>query len=360
VDREVPDYLASVSQWSAAASAVLNDANGAVRITEDLLAERYSDFDSSTSPVRNLIDAADGVVGHLANAIEANDDDAFQTMFSFLVGNLAVADAVATAADERGVTDAIRIETSDDVSPESRQRDVDDAVNALRGPGRIGGAAVPGDPLSASLSNLTDQSGQQLVEIARDAILSAALPEVGPALAKLVNGKAASVFEGVQTKLNLVWAALKRAASKIIDWVIDHITRLIPSALDEKIAPAVKKVRASLTGDANNLIGKAVGDVAGMALGLKSTRTSWANASPATVASAANNLPKATDGELALIAKVDKVRRFLDRYGSWLDGLTKIPQVVLALATLAVIAMVLVLSALWSGLRNVRVLVEVN
>jgi hypothetical protein len=303
---------------------------------------------------------AQNVAGQLTAAIDDDDDDAFQSMFTFLVANLAVADAMATAADEPDqVARSMRLDSIDQFSTESWQRDVDDAVNdLLPGPGVVRGASVAGGPLDTALGTLTDQSGQQLVGIAKDAVLGAAIPNVGPALAQVLGGTIAKVFNEVQAGMHLGWAAIKRAASKVIEWVIDHITRLVPNGLRGVIEPAVDKVRASLTDDANHVISKAVGEVAGAVLGLEVTRTSWANATDATRAAALNRLPTATDGELSLISKVARVRGFFDRYGRWLDSLTKIPQVALALATLAVIAITLILSALWSGLRNVRMLVN--
>jgi hypothetical protein len=66
-----------------------------------------------------------------------------------------------------------------------------------------------------------------------------------------------------------------------------------------------------------------------------------------------------TDDELSLIRKVTKARTFIDKYGRWLISLlVKIPQVILAVAALAAAAMVLVLSALWHGLRDLSLLVQ--
>jgi hypothetical protein len=210
-------------------------------------------------------------------------------------------------------------------------------------------------PLEKTLSTLTVRSGHELVGISTNALFQIAIPQVPLALVNVMGGAAAHVFDAIQAGLHLGWAAVKKAASRVTAWVLDHIARVLPKPMRGTMETAVDHVRQLMNASADRTIGLAAGTV----LGLPQTRRNWGLASPNVRADAELQLPGVTAEELSLISKVGRVREFLDRYGRWLYGiLAASPQIALALATLAVGAIVLVLSALWRGLRDVRELIS--
>jgi hypothetical protein len=353
-------FVGFVEDWNVAATAALETAQSIARLTQSELEEARGP--DAIQPnfldlaIDNLIQKAEGVFEQLSNPLNEGDDEAFLAMYAFLVGNLAVADALTVAAEEPNqIAAEFRSSSDDQFSVEPWQSDVADAVVALRGIGPVGGAAFAQSPsLEQTLDTLTDRSGHELVRISTDTLFSVAIPQIPFALVSVMGGTAAHVFKTIQSGLHLGWAAVKRAASKVTSWVIDHIARVLPSQFRGVVETAANNVRVLLGANSGQIIGR----TAGKALGLQTTRDTWEVAPPDRRAAAELELAEVTRKELSLISKVGRVREFLDRYGRWLNGvIATAPQFALALATLAVSAMVLVLSALWRGLRDVRELV---
>ena len=140
-----------------------------------------------------------------------------------------------------------------------------------------------------------------------------------------------------------------------MNWVVNHVVHLVPKWMQKGIDKAVTNIKQVLMKNA----GHGVGRIAAGLLGLGDTRQAWQQASAEARNAASLRLTAATDDEMSLLRNVTKVRTFIDKYGRWLFSMfVKIPQVILAVAALASAAMVLVLSVLWHGLREIKGLVS--
>jgi hypothetical protein len=307
-----------------------------------------------------VTEAADRVFEQLRGPLAEGDDDAFRGMFAFLTGNMSVADAIMTAADS---PDAIvaslmleRIEWIELTPAETWRRDIAEAVATLLGLEPVRGAQDDDlAELNETLDKLIDQSGDELVAIGRDTVLAAALPHVGTSLTAVLTGPAAQAFDAIRTGVHVGWAAVKKAASTVMNWVVNHVTHLVPNWMQPRIENAVANIKENLVDNA----GPVVGRIAAGILGLGATREAWRQASAEERNAAGMRLIAATGDEMSLLRNVTRVRTFIDKYGRWLISMfVKIPQVFLAVAALALAAIVLVLSALWHGLRDIKDLVS--
>lgn len=355
-------FLEAVDVWERAAQDLLEVARQVVPLTEqEFIAELQQDApvpESLESGATAVTDAADRVFAELQGPLAEDDDDAFRRMFAFLVGNMSVADAIMTAADSPdAIVASLRLQSIDAFPAAAWQRDIAEAAAALRGFDLVRGAQDDdlGD-LNDTLKKLTDQSGDELLAIGRDTVLAVALPHLGVALNSVLTGQAAQAFDVIRAGINAAWMAVKKAGAKVMTWAISHVAAVLPNSMHQRITDAVTKIRDSLLDHA----GHGVGRIAAEILGLEETRKAWRQASIQERTAALPRLTGVTDDEMSLIRKVTKVRTFIDKYGRWLISLfVRIPQVILAVAALAAAAMVLVLSALWHGLREIEGLVNV-
>lgn len=361
--EQTPEFVAAVGAWEEAAGSLLGVALEIAPLTERQFVSAAQtgalEPDSLLRSAVALTEAADAVYEHLSQPLAAGDDEAFRAMYAFLTGNMSAADALMTAADSPdAVVASLRIERIGAIegSPaDSWRRDIAEAVQALRGQELMRGAQDDDlAELNKTLDDLIDQSGDELVAIGKDTVLAVALPHVGVALTAVLAGRAARDFAGIQAGIRIGWAAVKRAASTVMNWALSHVTHVVPPWLQQEIRNAAVNVKNNLVNNA----GHGVGRIAAVILGLGATQEAWQQASAPARARASLELPRATDGEMSLLRNVTRIRTFIDRYGRWLVSmLAKIPQVILTVAALAAAAIVLVLGVLWHGLRDVKDLV---
>jgi hypothetical protein len=358
--RELAD---AVSAWEEAAQRLVGVALDIAPLTEREFTSAAElgavEPDSAERTALALTQAADAVFEQIREPLAAGDDEAFGAMYAFLTANMSAADALMTAADSpQAIVASLRIEGIEaigGVPADSWRRDIADAVQALRGQEPVRGAQQdPQAELNKTLNLLMALSGYDTAAIGRDAVLAVALPHVGNALTEVLAGRAASDLAAIQAGLHVGWAAFKRAATTVVNWVVSHVRNVVPPWVQQMIKTTAVKVKDYLVNNAGHEVGRIAAEI----LGLESTRRTWQQATPAAREAAALELARATDGEMSLLRNVTRVRTFIDRYGRWLISmLAKIPQVIIAVAALAAAAMILVLGVLWHGLRSVRDLV---
>lgn len=353
--------MEAVSAWETAANSLLDVALRVAPLTEQQLISALQPNAPEPVPLElsstAVTRAADLVFEQLRGPLAEGDDEAFRGMFAFLTGNMSVADAIMTAADSPdAIVASLMLDRIESIPAEAWQRDIAEAVRTLRGVEPVRGAQDDDlAELNDTLDKLTDQAGDELVAIGSDTVLAIALPHVGTALTAVLTGPAAKAFDAIRTGIHVGWAAVKKAASTVMNWVIDHVTHLVPQSMQKVIEDAVRNIVSNLMSNA----GHAVGRIAANILGLGGTREAWRRASAGERDAATMQLTAATADEVSLLRNVTRVRTFIDKYGRWLISMwVKIPQVVLAVAALATAAMVLVLSALWHGLRDIKGLVS--
>lgn len=152
------------------------------------------------------------------------------------------------------------------------------------------------------------------------------------------------------------WEVLKKAALRIMAWVIDKVKRLLPATLGDKIDNLVEKMQEALASGA----GSFATDLYGRVLGRGDAEMAWQRARDEgkDLAGAEAKLGSTVEAHLGRIGWVTKGRTLVERYDAIVAGVIQAAPDLVKLGFAALVAACLGFVAIqvWDGFNDVEAL----
>jgi hypothetical protein len=345
----------AVRDWERSAEQVITIAVESIPLDSTAFTERFGAQDVTVvdEETEKLLERSDVVFEELRPHLD-DDPDARARFSALLAGNLQVVDALVSAADEPSTVsdelgiDPASVELATWIRPLAEYR-----TALLLGVPRIqGGTPEAPAPIESEIDELGTAAGTEVVALATDAVLAYSSQMFLDGLVRVASGTAASVLDGARDAITGAFTRLKRAAHRVITWLVDRITRLLPSSLRPRIVDAAN----ALAGGVGQLVGAALTRV----LGSTDTIRKWAEADSGDALDAALETAKtATDPHLARIGWMTQGRETVNRWGARVivplvtDG-NPVGQIAFVVVVAAVFVFVCV--QVWDGLRDLEAL----
>ncbi len=308
--------------------------------------------------VDDVIASNERLIDHLSEPLESGEDlDAQDRLFGLIYGSLVGVDALNSSGEEPQLIAAtLRIETVDSYPSSSWRQEIEEATAIVSSRRAVTGAAIAPDPLDLddTIEHLSTTAGTELRSTATDTVVTLVIPQLPGALAAVIGGHGGDLIKSAAHYISGAFARVKKAASRIVQWVVDRAHRILPPRLRAIVSGFVATNVDMIKEKADQLIGS----IAAMALGRGRVEAAWNAASPATIASARPRMASATDDPLKRIGQVTRCRSFIDKWlKSLIALLAKVPAVTIGIAAAAAAVIALVLYELWRGLHQLGALV---
>lgn len=258
----------SATEWRASANAVLRIAQVAAPASE-------GDFEGmSFDPSGGEAGPEVGLPG--PEAVQASVDEFLRrsdTVIEQLQGDSPKAGRPLPVLISAMEVCSVLLAASQDPEDAYRTLGVDESgVASLAGPnavldemqGAITGGAPPApvklpDELTAKLDALQQAGGKELVALGTDALLLNALEGAASGIAAVGGEAVQKAFKEIGKGLH----AIRRAAAKILGWIVDHVRNLVPEQFrdqfDEKLKSLTDKIKDGVPG----LVGQVLGHLLG-------------------------------------------------------------------------------------------------
>lgn len=315
--------LAVASKWSATAvppaEVVDHRVNALLSRSDDLLAEIGDD--AGAIPV--LLGALE--VGNALLVSSQNQEEAFRTLGP-------AADGVVSMAGPALALDELRAAVVGEDAP----------------------ATVPLPPeLTGKLDSLQNAGAKELIALGEEAVLQQVLGKGVTAVVSLGGEKVERAFEWVKSKVHFI----RRAAVRILEWVVDKFKRLVPVALRDKVDKAIDFVVEKLKGGVEPAVGALLGEL----LGREGAEQAWQVAvdSGKDMTTAKSKLETVISGHTKRIGYVSTARTAVAGAGAVVEALLSIavPEVQIVLGALVVALAGFVCWQLWDGFNDIEGLV---
>lgn len=227
-------------------------------------------------------------------------------MIALLLGNLEVSQVLLSASQE---PDDVFAELGLQGGALVRYEEARIQIGALQD-AALGRPEIVPTPLPASLTEKLDElqklGADELVGIATSTIVWAAVQGVANASAGLAEQYLAPLAEIVKQALS--W--LKRAAVRVIEWVINKLRDLLPDGWSDKLDELFDEVKGKLNGAASGVVGLVLANT----LGRNSTETAWGNLTPERSTQLEPELDESTKDHLVRIGYVTTARTAADKF----------------------------------------------
>ncbi len=135
---------------------------------------------------------------------------------------------------------------------------LDEMQRAVTGAVPVVAVTLP-DELTAKLDALQKAGGEELVKLGQDAVLLGALDGAVGGIATIGGAAVQAAFDRIRHGINVV----RRAAAKILVWIVDHVRALVPEKFRDDFDDKLKEI----TNKIKNGMPSLVGDVLGRLLG---------------------------------------------------------------------------------------------
>lgn len=237
---------------------------------------------------------------------------------------------------------------------------------AIRDPADLGTPPPPapgaGTPqpippgLGETLDRLADAAGDELVDLGLSGAKTATPTMLLQGLSEVLGGAAGALLTQCADQVSGFFARVKASALRLVGWVLDRLEALVSPAVRGEI----EKVLRGLIEDVTAAAGRTVGRAAAVVLGRRTTERAWAVANDAGVDldPPVAALPGAIAPHLAQIAWVSRARGLADRVAGVLAAVIAVrPEAAIVVWLVVLAGGVAVLSRLWDGMRDVRLLV---
>jgi len=356
--QETQEMTAAIAEWQGALNELVNVSYETAQLTaESFAAEQMG------PNVDRLVDAVLGsnerLMEFLNEPLDSGDDlDAQDRLFGLLYGTLVGADALSSAGEEPlTIAASLRIGAAERWPTDSWRDEISDAAAILSSTPTLAGAA--GEPvpveLDETIDHLSTTAGSELRSIVTDTAVTLVIPQLPGAVAAVVGGQAGKLITGASHYISGLFARVKKAASRLIQWVVDRAHKILPPPLYSVVSGFV----ASSIDDLKDRADQLIGSLAATAMGKHGVEAAWSAASDAQLAAALPRLSDATAIPVKRIGQVTSCRTFIDKwFKSLISQVSKVPAVAIGIAATAAAVIILVLYELWRGLHQIEGLVS--
>lgn len=315
-------------------------------------------------------DELDAVVDRQTDAVIADSErilgllereagpDEHEQMLAALVGDVTLADALAAAGDSAADffgDFGLGADPSEVLRSTRAELDTFQAIVAGLRP-VAGGQVAPPPELAARFEVLEEAAGTELVELATSDVMWALAAGAITGLGDVAQGVAA--FDRLREVVTGWAKALKKAALKLVKWVVEQVARLLPAALRQRVDDAWERLREQLAANIPSWVGNVVGGL----FGRPEAEAAWATAAadPARDLSAAiAALGTSIDGEVRRIGWITSGRKKIDGVGSKVIGVANAaaPVARIAFGAAALLVFGFVVWQVFDGCNDIEALV---
>lgn len=199
--------------------------------------------------------------------------------------------------------------------------------------------------LTDKLETLETEGAKELIALGEDAVLQQVVGHAVTSLADLGGERVKQAFVWVKEKVNFV----RRAAVRILEWVVDKFKSLVPKEHRDKVDKAVKFVTEKLRDGAVTL----AGDLLGMLLGRPGAEEAWQGKDP-TAAKA--GLETVISGHIKRIGYVSTGRKAVAGAAAVVEAVLSIAaaHVQIVLGALAAVLAGFVCWQVWDGFNDIE------
>lgn len=303
----------ATAAWTAAADSLLDEAQRIAPLRKGRLLIEESDEANEAQAARieqqveAMLAEGDRVWSELEGGLSTSDGR-FQAG-SFLMGTLALGDSL-QAADPA---------PDDTMEPiDARLIQVDTFANARMLVSHTSAVLTTPDALETNLEQIETCGANESWKLLSGAAGKLAGGALVSGLEGILSGAAAAAFSELKKLVTRWWEVLKKAALRIMEWVIEKVKKLLPDALGDKVDKLVEQMQEWLT----NSAGAAATDAYGRLLGRGDTEAAWekARASGKDLTEAESNLAGIVEAHTGRIGWVTKGRTLVERYDSIVAG----------------------------------------
>ncbi|TFC83302.1 hypothetical protein E3T23_02735 [Cryobacterium cheniae] len=205
------------------------------------------------------------------------------------------------------------------------------------------------DSVHGKFDELQNAGGTELVELAKSPTVHAAVVGGWRGIAAVVAEKANEAFEAVKSALS--W--LKRAAVRIVEWVVNKLRKMMPHSFQTKFDKLVETIPDKLADGAPGIVGELLGAL----LGRPGVVDAWGALSADQVVELESRLDETTKSQLTRIGFITKGRKTVDKFSivvAVLDGTVVAPQVKIAALALIVAVVGFVGFQVWDGFHDLE------
>jgi hypothetical protein len=305
----------AAERWRVAAHALVDAATMAAPTRGEYLvaSELHERLDQQTDEhLENLLDASDAMLAEIAGQV-AEDDGARAMSTELFVANLTVSDALVAAAGEPDdVQVELRLPAPNAFPAYIWHNEIEASAAVFMGLPTIRGSQLSFQPqLDDDITELADATGTQAVELAKSSLFTYAATSLFEGLDSVLNGTAKDLFDKVRRTIGGAFAFLKNKATKLVQWVVEHVIDLLPGWLRDKVTDAIRTLTDHVADEIPHVVGIGLADL----LGANDTRSGWQDADDAHRQQGLDHLHGATDSDLDRLKKVGKTRTFVNRWG---------------------------------------------
>ncbi len=354
----------AIGEWQNALQSLVAQSGQIARLTGPvfLQSELAAPRGGIETAVTRVLVANDRVLEHMVGWLAEDDPDAQDRLFGLIYGSLVGADALNSASDSPDyVSASLRVTSTDAYPEESWLSEIESAtaiVSGIHGVGGGAGASLYQPQLNDAIGRISDAAGGEVRAIATDSAMTIAVPQIPGQFAHVIGGKGGAQVLQATSKIKGAFAVAKRAAGRIVSWVVAEAHRILPSRLQQPVETVVKNIFQKYQGQFQDQIDHLIGSIAAVALGKRDVEEDWQNANSTRVIQAVPGIPGAVEEPLKRIGQVTRCRSFIDKWlSSVVSAVAKFPHMVLAIVAVAVAAIILVLYGLWRGLDQLQRLI---
>ncbi|MET0426424.1 MAG: hypothetical protein ABW046_21320 [Actinoplanes sp.] len=203
------------------------------------------------------------------------------------------------------------------------------------------------DAVTDRLEALETAGADELLALGRDAILIKALGGAVTKLAELGGPQVKKAFD----KLEDTWNVVRKAAARILKWVVDELRNLVPKEFQDRFDAALQQITDAI----KDGVPAAAGNLLGRVLGRRETEAVWQAEADRGVdlTKAEAALPIVIAGHLTRIGYVTTARKHA---ALAVIVIRRIPQANLVLAALGVSLIAFVMFQVWDGFNDISAL----
>jgi hypothetical protein len=245
--------------WRSAADGVLDVARVAAPLAAgDVDGLALAVADEGQAPAEEVVDQrVDALLSRsdeLLEAIGENADTIPVLLAAQEVGNA----LLVSSQDRQEALTALGTDADGGVSLAGPAQALDEFQAAVLG--QAAPTPVPLPPaLAGKLDSLQDAAEKELLALGKDVVLQGVLGTAVAGLVSLGGSKVEHAFDWVKKQVNFI----RRAAVRILNWVVDKFKDLVPAAYREKIDAAIQfaieKLKGGVETGLSTMLGKLLG-----------------------------------------------------------------------------------------------------